>query len=224
MIERFIYETREDWKQFRKNLFTASQINRLTAKTKNQCGLSDGAITYILELINNEKGEPKPDIFNAAMEWGNEQEPKAVLRYAEDNGLDVNDDDFIYTSMGGFVFFVYNKIAGGTPDLILKDKIVEIKCPNSDTHLYNYLFVNSDNFQKEYPIYYDQIQFNMFLCEKPKAVFMSFDPRIKKVENQVKYINIDYDDERVQLILDKIFDAEVLKTSLLNQLEDGNNK
>ena len=221
MIERFIYETREDWKQGRKNLFTASQINRLTAKTKNACGLSDGAITYILELINNEKGEPKPDIFNAAMEWGNEQEPQAVLRYAEDNGLDVNDDDFIYTSVGGFVFFTYNKIAGGTPDLILKDKIVEIKWPNSVTHLFNYLFVNSDNFQKEYPIYYDQIQFNMFLCEKTTAVFMSFDPRIKKVENQVKYINIDYDDERVQLILDKIFDAEVLKTSLLNQLENN---
>jgi hypothetical protein len=221
MIERFIYENREDWKQFRKNLFTASQINRLTAKTKNACGLSDGAITYILELINNEKGEPKPDIFNAAMEWGNEQEPQAVLRYAEDNNLDVNADDFIYTSVGGFVFFVYNKIAGGTPDLILKDKIVEIKCPNSDTHLYNYLFVNSENFQKEYPIYYDQIQFNMFLCEKKQAVFMSFDPRIKKVENQVKYINIDYDAERVNLILDKIFDAEVLKTSLLNQLENN---
>jgi hypothetical protein len=61
----------------------------------------------------------------------------------------------------------------------------------------------------------------MFLCEKTTAVFMSFDPRIKKVENQVKYINIDYDDERVQLILDKIFDAEVLKTSLLNQLENN---
>lgn len=222
-IERFIYETREDWKEFRKGLFTASQINRLMAKSKNECGLSDGAITYILELINNVKGEPKPDIFNAAMEWGNEQEPQAVLRFAEDNGLSVNDDDFIYTSVGGFVFFTYNKIAGGTPDIILKDKIVEIKCPNSDTHLYNYLFVNADNFQKEYPIYYDQIQLNMFLCEKKEAVFMSFDPRIKKVENQAKYINIAYDENRVQQILDKIFDAECFKISLLNQLENDTN-
>lgn len=105
-IERFIYETREDWKEFRKGLFTASQINRLMAKSKNECGLSDGAITYILELINNVKGEPKPDIFNAAMEWGNEQEPQAVLRFADDNGLSVNDDNFIYTSVGGFVFLL----------------------------------------------------------------------------------------------------------------------
>lgn len=85
------------------------------------------------------------------------------------------------------------------------------------------MFVNADNFQKEYPIYYDQIQLNMFLCEKKEAVFMSFDPRIKKVENQAKYINIAYDENRVQQILDKIFDAECFKVSLLNQLENDTN-
>ena len=158
MISRFIFETKEQWKEYRKGLFTASNINKLTANGKSETGLSVGAVSYILETINDQVGEPKPDIFNAAIEWGLENESQAVLRYAEDNGLDVNDNDFIYTSVGGFVFFTYLGICGGTPDVILKDKIVEIKCPNSDTHLYNKLFVNAENIQKEYPMYYDQCQ------------------------------------------------------------------
>ena len=217
-IERFIFETKEDWRNFRKGLFTASNINRLMAKGKSENGLSDGAVTYILETMNNVIGEPKVDFYSAAMEWGNDQEPQAVLRYAEDNKLSVNDDDFIYTSVGGFVFFVYDKKLGGTPDLILKPKIVEIKCPDSETHLYYKLFVNADNVQKELPKYYDQCQVNMFLCGKKECVLMSFDPRIKKHENQVHYITIPYNKNRVNEILSKVQVAYEFKTNLLNQL------
>lgn len=218
-IERFIFENKADWKEFRKGLFTSSQINRLTANGKSENGLSVGAVTYILETINDIKGEPKIDIFNYAMEWGLEQEPQAVMRFATDNNLNVNADDFIYTSVGGFVFFKYIDIAGGTPDLILKDSIVEIKCPNSETHLYNLLFVNADNFQKEYPVYYDQCQMNMFLTQKNKSIFMSFDSRIKDTKNQAHYINIEYDSLRVELILNKINVATKFRNQLLNQLK-----
>lgn len=219
IIKRFIFENKADWKEYRKGLFTSSQINRLTANGKSESGLSVGAVTYILETINDIKGEPKPDIFNYAMEWGLEQEPQAVMRFATDNNLNVNADDFIYTSVGGFVFFKYFDAAGGTPDLILKDSIVEIKCPNSETHLYNLLFVNADNFQKEYPVYYDQCQMNMFLTNKNKAVFMSFDPRIKDTKNQTHYINIEYDSLRVELILNKINVATKFRNQLLNHLK-----
>lgn len=217
-IERLIFEHKANWKEFRKGLFTSSQVNRLTANGKSENGLSVGAVSYILETINDIKGEPKPDVFNYAMEWGLEQEPQAVLRFANDNNLDVNDDDFIYTSVGGFVFFKYLDIAGGTPDLILKDSIVEIKCPNSETHLYNLLFVNAENIQKEYPVYYDQCQMNMFLTEKKKAVFMSFDPRIKDLKNQAHYININYDSARIELIMNKINAASEFRNQLLKQL------
>lgn len=218
MITRTVFETKEDWKEYRKGLFTASNINKLMANGKSENGLSVGAISYILETINDKIGEPKPDIFNAAIEWGLENESQAVLRYAEDNGLNVNDDHFIYTSVGGFVFFTYLGICGGTPDVILKDKIVEIKCPNSDTHLYNKLFVNADNIQKEYPIYYDQCQLNMFLTQRKEAILMSYDPRIKQHENQVHYITIPYDSGRVELIMDKINTASLYRDKLLEQL------
>jgi len=218
MIETFVFDTKEQWKEYRKGLFTASQINRLMASGKSESGLSVGAITYILETINDKVGEPEQDIFNAAIEWGLENEAQAVMRYAEDNGLSVNDDDFIYTSVGGFVFFQWMAVIGGTPDVILKDKILEIKCPNSKTHLYYKLFVNESNVQKELPVYFDQCQVNMFLTQRKEAILMSYDPRIKEVKNQTHYIKIPYDSGRVEAILNKVNEAVKYREKLIEQL------
>ena len=79
MITRYIFETKEQWKEYRKGLFTASNINKLTANGKSENGLGVGAVSYILETINDKIGEPKPDIFNAAIEWGLENESQAVF-------------------------------------------------------------------------------------------------------------------------------------------------
>jgi YqaJ-like viral recombinase domain len=213
-VTRYIFETKDDWKAFRQGLFTASQINRIMATSQ----LSVGAITYILQLIVSTDAQPKPDIFNSSVEWGNEQEPQAVLRFANDFFFDINDDNFIYTSVGGFVFFEFDGIAGGTPDIILSDRIVEIKCPNCDTHLYYKHFVNEDNFQKELPVYYDQMQFNMFLTSRANAIFMSFDPRHKIEAMQAHYINIKADGKRQKEIIDKIYLAAKMKNKLQNNL------
>jgi hypothetical protein len=208
-IERFVFETQDDWKDFRKGLFTSSQMNRLMAsptKKEIEAGerLSKGAKTYILELISNMEAEPKKEFYSSAMEWGNEQEPQAVLRLAEMLGKDVTDNDFIYTSIGGFVFFVYDKKSGGTPDVILNDAIVEIKCPDSHTHRYYRTFVNSDNISVELPDYYDQMQHNMMLCQKDTCLFMSFDPRYKEAKKQVHIVEVKADKIRQHQILGKI--------------------
>lgn len=208
-IERYVFETQEDWKDFRKGLFTSSQIHRLMAdptKKEKEAGetLSKGAKSYILELIANVEAEPKKDFYSSAMEWGNEQEPQAVLRLAEILGKDVTDNDFIYTSIGGYVFFVYDKKSGGTPDVILESAIVEIKCPDSNTHRYYRTFVHSKNIALELPDYYDQMQHNMMLCKKDMCLFMSFDPRYKDKNKQHHIIEVKADKARQQEILEKI--------------------
>jgi hypothetical protein len=219
-IERFVFETQDDWKDFRKGLFTSSQINRLMAsptKKEIEAGekISKGAKTYILELIANVEAGFKKEFYSSAMEWGNEQEPQAVLRLAEMLGKDVTDNDFIYTSVGGWVFFVYDKKSGGTPDVILNDAIVEIKCPDSHTHRYYRTFVNSDNIASELPDYYDQMQHNMMLCQRDMCYFMSFDPRFKDVNKQVHLIEVKADKDRQQQILDKIELAHAQKEAWL---------
>ena len=154
------------------------------------------------------------------MEWGNEQEPQAVLRYCQENNLDINSPDVIYTSIGGFVFFTWNDIAGGTPDIILPKlkRNVEIKCPDTTTHLYYLLKLNQENFKKELPKYYDQMQFNNFLTGAESTDFMSYDPRVKEFKNQKFIINIERDEQRIKEITDKVEILHEYKTKLLKQL------
>lgn len=222
MIKRFVLDSRETWKDFRKGLITASQVNRIMANGKGENGISQGAETYILELIEALNAEPELEYYSRSMEWGNEQEPQAVLRYCQENNLDINSPDVIYTSIGGFVFFTWNDIAGGTPDIILPKlkRNVEIKCPDTTTHLYYLLKVNQLNFQEKLAKYYDQIQFNNFLTGAESTDFQSFDPRVKKYENQNFIINIERDEKRIKEITEKIEIVNEYKNKLLKQLNN----
>lgn len=219
-IRRFVLDTRETWKEFRKGLITASQVNRIMPNGKGENGIGVGAETYVLELIETLNAEPELEYYSRAMEWGNEQEPQAVMRYCQENNLDVNSPDVIYTSIGGFVFFTWKDIAGGTPDMILPKlkKNVEIKCPDTTTHLYYLLKLNQSNFQKELGKYYDQMQFNNFLTGAESTDFMSYDPRVKEVKNQKFIINIERDEKRIKEITEKIEIVHEYKTKLLKQL------
>jgi hypothetical protein len=198
------------------SLHLADGNKRHLTKKEIEAGevLSKGAKSYVLELISNVKAKPKEQYYSPAMEWGNDQEPQAVLRLAELMGKDVTDNDFIYTSIGGFVFFTYDNKSGGTPDVIMNDCIAEIKCPVSHTHLYYRLYVNADNIFDELPDYYDQMQHNMMLCQREKCIFLSYDPRFKEVSEQIHVVEVLANKERQQEILYKIEFAHALKTKL----------
>lgn len=229
MIKRFVFETEEDWLQHRKDQFTSSEVNRLMADpTKKQQGqgivLSDGAISYILEKASAYFDSPKPVFFNSEMQWGKENEPDAAYTFCQMYKYDPSSNDVIYTSQGGFVFFTTGKV-GGTPDMILPDGIVEFKCPNSDTHLYYKLMVNAKNIQSELPRYYDQMQTNMYLCERDKCYFMSFDPRFKNKDKSLNYnraihvVEVARDEERIKSILDKVEIAYDKLQQFIKELE-----
>ena len=223
-IKRFVFETETDWLQHRKDQFTASEVNRLMAEPTKKAQaegrlLSDGAITYILEKVAACFDSPKPKFYNSEMDWGKENEPEAAFRLCELLNLNPASEDVIYTSSGGFVFFTNGKL-GGTPDLIFpnQNKIAEIKCPNSDTHLYYKAFVNSKNFQSELPKYYDQIQTNMYLCNAQSCYFMSYDPRFKDAERSVHIIELERNQERIDQILSKVEIAHEMMLKLINTL------
>jgi len=242
VIERFIFENKDDWKDHRKGLFTGSRINEIMADGKrlmtpdelvnwkkenpkskakyieDETVISDGAISYILELIQNVEAQPKTPYFSQEMEWGTTTEPDAINRFCELYGYDLQADDVIYTSIGGTVFFVGDGIIGATPDLILPNAITEIKCPNSDTHLRYKLFINSVNFQEELPGYYDQIQTELMLCERPLCYFFSFDPRFKRKELQHHTIEIKADHVRQNQIYNKALICEAKKKEFLSSL------
>ena len=223
-IKRFVFESETDWLDYRKDKLTASEVNRLMAEPTKKAQaegrlLSDGAITYILEKVAAYFDSPKPKFYSSEMDWGKDNEAAAAFELCQIFGLDIQSRDVIYTSSGGYVFFSNGKL-GGTPDLIFPNqkKIAEIKCPNSDTHLYYKAFVNSKNFQSELPKYYDQIQTNMYLCEAESCYFMSYDPRFKDAERSVHIIEIERNQERIDQILSKVEIAHEMMLKLIQTL------
>lgn len=234
-IKRYVFENKDDWSAVRSKLFTGSRINEIMADgqremtpielvewkklfpkskaiyTKDESIISDGAMSYILELIQAMEGAPKPNYQSYSMEWGNETEPAAAVRYCVLNGYDLHSDDVIYTSISETVFFAADDLLGCTPDLILPTKVAQIKCPDSSTHLYYKLFVNQGNFEKKLPTYYDQIQLEMMLTERPTADFFSFDPRYKREVMQSHQIEIERDELRQNKIYRK---AKICKAKM----------
>lgn len=223
-IKRFVFESETDWLDYRKDKLTASEVNRLMAEPTKKAQaegrlLSDGAITYILEKVAAYFDSPKPKFYSSEMDWGKDNEAAAAFELCQIFGLDIQSRDVIYTSSGGYVFFSTGKL-GGTPDLIFpnQSKIAEIKCPNSDTHLYYKAFINSKNFQSELPKYYDQIQTNMYLCEAESCYFMSYDPRFKDAERSVHIIELERNQERIDQILNKVEIAHEMMLKLIQTL------
>lgn len=217
-ITRSIFETKDDWGKFRNGLFTASEIHRLLAEPKNKSELiSQGAKTYVLETVANLLAPSEPNYYSQAMDHGNETEPQAVMAFADKYGLDINANDFIYTSTGGFVFFHDDeKGLGGTPDIIISDAIVEIKCPKSSTHL-EYLMLK--DFTEIPKAYYAQMQLNMYLTNRDMGFFLSFDDRFYSSKNHIKEIEVKYDSLFMENLFSKALTALTYKNEILNNLK-----
>jgi len=219
-----VFETKEQWANFRKGLFTASEIHRLLAEPKLKAdkeagNLSEGAKTYVRERVAILLAPEEPQHYNSNMERGNEIEPQAVLAYAEKICRSVNDDDFIYTSVGGFVFFTdeeYN--AGGTPDIIIGSEICEIKCPLSKTHLEYMMISTAEELKAAVPQYYSQMQMNMWLCNADNGVFISFDDRYYKQEHHLHTVLVPRDEAHIELIKSKLLKAKEYKQQIIDTI------
>lgn len=222
-----VFETKESWADFRAGLFTASEVYKLmTDPKKKDEVLSAGAKTYVMERAAEKLAPKEPEYYNSAMEHGNETEPLAALRVAKELGKDVDSDDFIYTSEGGFVFFFDEELdLGGTPDLIIRDDkmIVELKCPLSKTHLKYLLLQDADDVKTTLPEYYGQMQLNMHLTGMDKALFVSYDDRFFNEAHHYHSVYIPKDDEYISKLLMRAHHAKQYKESLIEILNQKTN-
>lgn len=172
----------EDWFAARLGKVTASKISDVMAKTKT--GYSASRENYMAQLIVERLTNTKAESFsNAAMEWGTNQEPFARAAYEVKTGVLVEEE--------GFVLHPSIEMAGASPDgLVGTNGLVEIKCPNTATHIDTLLT------QKIADKYILQMQFQMACTDRLWCDFVSFDPRmpeknqifIKRVERDSKLI------------------------------------
>lgn len=152
-----------DWVQERCGNVTASRIADVMAKTKSGYGASRK--NYMTQLaIERITGEVADSYTNASMEWGIDTEPEARAEYEAREGVLVIETGFIQAPQ---------MLAGASPDgLVGDDGLIEIKCPNSATHLETILT------EKVPDKYIKQMHWQMFCTDRKWCDFLSYDPRL----------------------------------------------
>ena len=170
----------EEWFEARMGCVTASRTADVMAKTKS--GYAASRANYMAELICERlTGERQGGFSSAAMQWGTETEPQARMAYEIMTGATVVETGFVlHPEIAGF---------GASPDgLIGEDGLIEIKCPNTATHIDTLL---ADKVPTKYII---QMHVQMLCTGRAWCDFVSFDPRlpidlhmfIKRVERDNK--------------------------------------
>lgn len=187
--------TRE-WLLQRVGKVTASRIADLTARTKSGYGASRA--NYAAQIITERlTGNPTETFVNAAMQHGVDTEPQARAAYALLTGHTVLEV--------GYTGHPTIKDSGCSCDGFVNDNgLVEIKCPNSATHLETVLA--GDVPEK----YLKQIMWQMACTGKEFCDFVSFDPRMPS-HLQIKIIPVKRDEEMIRSLTQEviIFLAEI---------------
>lgn len=153
-----------EWINARLGRVTASRIADVTAKTRS--GWAASRTNYMAELLSERlTGVPRDTFTNAAMQWGTDMEPQARRMYEFMEGVEVR--------QVGFAVHPVIEMAGASPDgLVGDDGLVEIKCPNTATHIDTLLGSAIDG------KYVKQMQWQMACAGRLWCDFVSFDPRL----------------------------------------------
>jgi putative phage-type endonuclease len=191
----------DDWFAARLGKVTASRVADVIAKTKTGYGASRA--NYMADLVVERlTGQKASSFSNAAMEWGTQTEPQAKAAYAAKTGILVEDV--------GFIDHPTVAMSGASPDGFAEDGLIEVKCPNTATHL-EYVLAELPPLK-----YFTQMQWQMACTGRPWCDFVSYDPRLPE-RLQLLVVRVPRDDDYI-----KILEQEV--TTFLQELDDKLNK
>jgi putative phage-type endonuclease len=176
------------WLQARCGVVTASRFNDVMSKIKS--GEAATRYNYKAEIIAERlTGLPTESYTNGAMQWGVDHEDEARKVYEA-----INDDTVIQTGM-----IKHSSLeAGASPDgLVGSDGLIEIKCPNTATHIQTLL---AGEMPKKH---YAQVQGQMWITGRQWCDFISYDPRLDD-KNAYFCVTIERDDEYIKLLEDNV--------------------
>lgn len=156
------------WHEIRYGRITASVINEAA-----HCNTSEGSL--VNKLLGVSKVKP-----TEAMERGIVLEKSVLNTIKTKLNLNIINENGIFLNKN-------NPIIGASPDGLTEDAVIEIKCPRHAKSINNY---NKDN--KITPKCDAQIQIQIYLCNKKKAIFVVADVNFEN-KNIVNYITVDYD-------------------------------
>lgn len=193
-----------EWHQLRLGKVTASRVSDVMAKIKT--GESASRKNYRAELVVQRlTGMPSESFTNAAMEWGTATEPMARIAY------EIEKD--VLVEQVGFIEHPTIAMFGCSPDGLAHDGMIEIKCPNSATHI-EYL---TDN--KAPAKYINQMQCQMAVTGRKWCDFVSFDPRLPE-DLQLFVVRVPRDDKYIGTMEVEVVEFLTEVEGMVNQLKE----
>jgi putative phage-type endonuclease len=196
----------EEWFAARLGKVTASKVSAVLAK-KDSATRADYLTDLVLERLT---GKQQEFYQNEAMQWGTETEPQARMAYEAYRNVLVDETGFIdHPTIANF---------GCSPDgMVEEEGLIEIKCPNSKTHLSTLLSGKAPT------KYIPQMQTQMAVMNRQWCDFVSFDPRLPE-DLQLFVVRVNRDDEYIAKLEEEVvvFLDEVNETvNKLKGLKDG---
>ena len=164
MTDAAIIQRSAQWFAARCGSLGASQLADALAKTKSGWGASRANLRAKL-VVERLTGQQEESFTSAAMQWGVDKEEKARTAYSFLTGRNV-------VEVG---LYKHPTIIGShaSPDgLVDDDGCLEIKCPNSATHIET---LKSNQVAHKYLL---QMQWQMACADRQWCDFVSFDPRM----------------------------------------------
>ena len=193
-----------EWHQLRLGKVTASRVSDVMAKIKT--GESASRKNYRAELVVQRlTGMPSESFTNAAMEWGTATEPMARIAYEIEKE--------VLVEQVGFIEHPTIAMFGCSPDGLAHDGMIEIKCPNSATHI-EYL---TDN--KAPAKYINQMQCQMAVTGRKWCDFVSFDPRLPE-DLQLFVVRVERDQKYIDSMEVEVVEFLTEVEGMVNQLKE----
>ena len=193
-----------EWLTARAGLITASRIADLMAKTKT--GESASRANYRGQLVAERlTGKPQESFTNAAMQWGTDQEPMARSAYEIAHGEMIE--------QVGLILHSSIPLTGASPDGLIGDKgLIEIKCPNTSTHID---YAVSGKPPNKYLL---QMLWQMECTGREWCDFVSYDPRMPE-DMQLFIVRVNRDEKRISEICEEVMKLNAEIEEQINQLK-----
>jgi YqaJ-like viral recombinase domain len=170
-------EQKDEFIQNRLGVFTASEIFKLFTP-KFEIADNETARKYIAQKAYEKATRQRAtaEIDAPSLRWGKQYEGEAITNYIELTG------NMVHSHGEEQVFFAHDELdAGCYPDGLIKNGVLEVKCPyNGSEHLQNLMCGKEiGSFKKLRFEYYLQTQFQLWVTGREVSHFVSYRPDIE---------------------------------------------
>lgn len=189
----------KEWRQARIGVVTASRFADVMSNPKLATYKN-----YLAEIVAERlTGNPTESYTNGSMQWGIDHEDEARAVYAAIKGVEVKETGLVKHA---------DLEAGASPDgLVGKDGLIEIKCPNTATHIQTLILgVHPKK-------YYAQMQGQMWMTDTKWCDFVSYDPRLDD-KNAIFITRVVRDDAYIKMLEEEVVKFLVEVEQMIEQL------